>query len=402
VDELDSSPILKLEVLRDEVLRRNPTLAAMRHAWRAAIERYPQVVSLDDPTFSYGLAPATIGSSELGFGQKIDLSQRFPWPGKLRARGDAALNEADAAGEDVRATLLRLVEATDSAFYDFYYVHRAIEINDINRELLAELRAIAAARYSAGLVTKQDALQAEVAHEHLVHRGVVLERMRDVTVARINTLLNRSPATVLPSPPKTLPPPSALPFRQRLEEAALAGRPALRAQRSRITAREADVRLAQLEYFPNLTAWGTYNSLWEENERRPLGGVSINVPIQFGRLRAALDEARARLGQDKAVLERMEAEVRFELSAAADEVVEQTHVVHLYESSIVPAAEESLTAAQSGYESGANDFLTLIEAEKARMLAQLTHAEGLAEYHKARARLVRAVGISLEEVEGAR
>ena len=78
---------LKLDELRQEVLRRSPTLEAMESAWRAANSRYPQVTALDDPMFSYSLAPATIGVDRLDFGQKFELSQTFPWPGKLGLRG---------------------------------------------------------------------------------------------------------------------------------------------------------------------------------------------------------------------------------------------------------------------------------------------------------------------------
>jgi outer membrane protein TolC len=71
----------------------------------------------------------------------------------------------------------------------------------------------------------------------------------------------------------------------------------------------------------------------------------------------------------------------------------------LYATSIVPAAEESLAAARSGYEAATNDFLTLIQAEKSLLTAQLGQEEGLAAYHKARARLERAVGAPLDDVE---
>lgn len=385
-----------------EVIARNPGLAAMQAAWRAAVERYPQVTALEDPQFSYGLAPETIGNRRFDLGQRFDLSQKFPWPGRLSARGDAALREAEAAGEEVEATRLRLVEAAREAFHDWWYVHRAIEINDENQGLLAELQRIAEVRYTAGLASKQDALQAEVEHQHLVHQGVVLERMREVALARLNALLNRPPKTRVPLPPVAVRAPDRTPPREQLEAEALERRPVLRAQRLRIDARKADVRLAELEYFPDLTIGATYDSLWQEQELRPMGMVGINVPIQLERRRAALDEARANVHEAESQLDEASAEVLFEVSQAVDEVREQAHVVRLYETSIVPAAEESLAAARSGYESATNDFLTLIEAERTLLTARLAYQRGLAEYHKARARLDRAVGISPDGSEDGR
>ena len=396
----DGSGELNVETLVSEVLARNPSLAAMRASWQAAVERFPQVTALDDPQFSYGLAPETIGNRRLDLGQKFDLSQKLPWPGKLSTHGEMVLREAEAAGEDFEAERLRLTEAAREGFFDWYYVHRAIEINDFNRELLLEFRRIAETRYATGLASKQDALQAEVSHQHLAHRGVVLARMREVALERLNTLLDRPAKAALPPPPRTIRAPRPIAPLDRLESAAIAERPVLEAQRRRIEAREADVHLAELEYFPNLMVTATYNTLWGEEELRPMGGVGINVPIQLERRRAALDEARAKLQQARSLLDQKEAEVRFEVAKAAEELEEQTHVVRLYSTSIVPASQESLAAARSGYEAATNDFLTLIDAERALMLAQLAYEEGLSGYHKALARLERAVGKPVvEDVE---
>ena len=152
---------LSLAALRHAVLQRNPTITAMQHAWQAAVERRPQMSSLDDPTFSYALAPATIGSSRLDFGQRFELSQRFPWPGTLRLRGEVAQSEAQAASEDLKTVRLQLIEATQHAFYDYYFVERAIDINRVNQDLLLEFQRTAEFRYAAGLVPKQEVLQAE-------------------------------------------------------------------------------------------------------------------------------------------------------------------------------------------------------------------------------------------------
>ena len=395
----DEATELHLDILRREVLRRNPTLTAMQNAFRASVARYPQVTALDDPVFSYGLAPASVSSNDVDFGQRIELAQHFPWPGKLRLRGEVALNDAQAAEEDVEATRLQLIEATDQVFYDYYYVYRAIDINGINVELLLEFKSIADTRYAAGLGAKQDALQAEVEHQHLIHRRIVLEKIRAVTAERLNTLLNRPPETRLPPPPEGIDEVARMPLLPTLHAAALTHRPELRALAERVRARTADVQLAQREYFPDFTIFGIYNSLWQEEDLHGLTGVAFNVPLQLDRRQAALDEARARTQEMEARLEEEHARVLFQVSSAVQDAEEAARVTHLYATSIIPATEESVAAARSGYEVGTNDFLTLIVAEKALMLAQLSYQEALTEYHQGRARVERAVGLPLDEVE---
>ncbi len=390
---------LKLDELRQEVLRRSPTLEAMESAWRAANSRYPQVTALDDPMFSYSFAPATIGVDRLDFGQKFELSQTFPWPGKLGLRGQAAQSEAQAASEDIEVARLQLIEATERAFYDYYFVHRAIDINRVNQELLLEFKRITEARYGVGLVPRQDALQAEVEHQNLLHHGIVLERMRAVTAARLNTLLNVPPQSFLSPPPNNLTGVVPLSSGESLYAAALENRPELHALALRVQARTVAIELARREYYPNLTISGGYSSFWQEEKLRPFVGAGINVPLQRDRRKAALSEAQAREQQIKARLEEKRAQVLFEVSTAIEEVRESAHVVGLYASSIVPAAEDNLAAAHSGYETSTNDFLTLVTAEKTLMLAQLSYHQALAEYHQGLAQLKGAVGLPLDAVE---
>jgi outer membrane protein TolC len=384
--------------LVERVLARNPSLAAMQAAWRAAVERYPQVTALDDPDLEYGLAPYSI-STGFNVAQRFEASQRFPWPGRQKAMGEAALDDASAAGEDVHAMRLRLAEEAREAFFDLYYVYRALDINEANQELVLDLQKIAEERYATGLAAKQDALQAAVMHQHLVHRDVVLGRVKTVAEARINVLLNLPPETPVPPPPTRVSAPTSTPDADAMREQAVHNRPELAALADRLRAREAEVRVAELEYYPSLTAFGAYDSFWTERQLRPMVGVGINVPLQLERRRAAVDEARAAVLEADSLLRDERNQVLFEVTEAVSELAEQHHVLHLYGASILPAAEEALEAARTGYENDTNDFATLIEAEQAVIKARLGQEKALADYYKARARLDRAVGRGVDDEE---
>jgi outer membrane protein, heavy metal efflux system len=131
---------LTVDALVQEVLARNPTLAQMIAAWQAAGARYPQVTSLEDPSLETVLAPASIGSNSVDFGGRIGVSQKLPLGGKLALRGQVALAEANAAGNDVNDVRLQLIERANNAFYDYYLVERAQSVNNDNLKLLQEAR----------------------------------------------------------------------------------------------------------------------------------------------------------------------------------------------------------------------------------------------------------------------
>ncbi len=397
LEALEKSAELGLEELIESVLDRNPTLASMQRAYQAAVSRYPQVTALDDPMFSYGFAPKSIDSDRVDFGQKFELSQRFPFPGKLRLRGEAALEEAEAARSDFEAARDGLIEEAKRSYFDYYYAFRAIDINDVNLSLLEEFQRIAETKYAAGTASKQDALHAEVERYHLEHRGIVLERLRKFARARINTLLHRSPELALPPPPEAVEQPGSRAEVLVLREQAVNSRPELQALVHRLSSRRARLELAGKEYYPDFTVMGAYNSLWQNDDQRFLVGAVINIPLQFGRRRAAEAEALAKLGEIEARLAEGVDKVALEVTDAYDKLVESEHVVTLYRSKVIPSATENLEAAKSGYESSKVDFLALITAEKNLMLVELEYEQALTAYHQRVATLERVVGGSVGE-----
>lgn len=75
-----------------EAAQNNPNLKARYEDWLAALEKLPQVTTLEDPMFGY----TQFLQSDQYLAQLM-IEQKFPWFGTLRTRGDKAALEADAA-----------------------------------------------------------------------------------------------------------------------------------------------------------------------------------------------------------------------------------------------------------------------------------------------------------------
>lgn len=101
---------LQVEPLVSQIVARNPSIEAMSSAWQAASQRYPQVVSLDDPVLMSMIAPASFGSNLVSPAYVVGGSQKIPWLGKRAARGRVAQEEANAAMYDVQQTRLVVIE----------------------------------------------------------------------------------------------------------------------------------------------------------------------------------------------------------------------------------------------------------------------------------------------------
>jgi outer membrane protein TolC len=384
---------LPLDRLVAEVQRRNRSIAAMIAAWQAAAQKYPQAVSLDDPMFGSMLGPASIASNDVDFGWMVEGSQKVPWPGKRRLRGHVAQAEADAAFQDIEDTRLRLAEAAKLAFFDYFLVHRQQEMNAGNVRIMQQFRDIAQTKYESNLVTQQDVLQAEVELADLGRRKIELERMNEVAIARINTLLHRVPDHPLPAPPKQIDITDDLPSIATLRALALERRPDLAAQAARIRAEESAVELACKEFCPDLEFVARYDAFWQPAERdlRPQVGMNLNLPIQRDRRRAAVAEAVAKVTQRRAELEQRVDEIQNDVQASVARLNESRRVLQLYDGSILPAAQKNIESAQAGYVSGRVDLLRLIEAQRQLINYREKQYEAVADLHRRFAELERVL-----------
>lgn len=384
---------LDREALLREVAARNPSVESARQAHHAARARESRAEALPDPMLMYEFAPLSIGASDVPYGHTIRLSQTFPWPGKLSSRGDSARALAEASREDVDITKLDLALEASDLFDDYWLIARSLGVNAKHRKLLSELAASARAAYEVGRGSLQDPLQAEVEIAHLEHQEVVLTARRDAVRASLNALLHRSPEAPLPAPPEKLDVSEAAPApSRRLQEQALARRGELRRAGARVRAAEASIDAADTEYYPDLTLSGTYTTMFMAPEHQWMLGVELPIPIQRGTRAGAVDEASAFAAQQRSELSREADAIRRDVDVARSRVVEAIHVVRLYRRRLLPVARDQIAASRSGYQTGANDFSSVIGAEKNSFDVELAYFSALAELSRRRARLSRALG----------
>jgi outer membrane protein TolC len=405
----DSAPFagaaaLERAALVREVLARNPTLRAAHHAWEAALERFPQATALDDPMLGLAVAPQSFGSDRVDEGWRVDLSQRLPFPGKRALRGRSALAEAEAARGELASARLRLA-ALASQLYDQYYLQaRALEINTEHAALLEAFRRSALARYEAGEGLAQDPLRAETELGHLAHDVVAARTGLRLARQQLNALLHRAPDAPLPPPPAVLVPALAGhggdPPGDSIE--AVRVRPELQAAEARLRARQAELDLALREFWPDLAVNGAYDRLWQDEERelRALVGVSVELPLQLGRRRAALREARARLEEARAQRDQLADELLLALHSAHVQLEEDRHLVDQYRERFLPAARERVHAARASFEAGRAGFPELVEAERDLRRFELSAQQALVDLSRRGAELLQATGRvpGLEEI----
>lgn len=371
------------------VENRNPTLAAMQATIAAAQARTEQASALDDPMLMTRLAPASLGSGA-GPAYTLELSQRLPWPGKRDAKRELAAREQRVAQAD-RATLrLQLAGLTMMAFADYWRVARTLQLNQQSRQLWQEIRSISEAQYVVGKAGKQDVLAAELALQNVERVQLQWQHQWRNSRAILNGLLNCEPMAPLP-PPAEIVLPDRIPEWSRLQQLSLAHHPELASHESHIDAAEQEVRLAELNAYPDFELHAGYDRFWDDPGLR--GNIALLVNLPFGGNRdAAKREAEAKVLSGRFMLADKRNQLLQALSTAHAAFAEMLGTQGLYRDQLLPLADENQASALQAYRAGTGDFLHVLEAQRSLLDTRQGLLDTQAELLRDWAALAQAAG----------
>lgn len=391
-DPFAGNRTLELPALVAAVLERNPSIESARQAWRAAETGPRQQRAFDDPMIGYSLAPQSIDAADMRYGQVVEIGQRLPFFGKRGLRAAIAEAEARAAGGDYEGVRRGVALMAATLFAEYYAAFRAVEINDRHGQLLDEMLASAKASYVTGRIPQHTLVRVELQSAHVAHDGVEVSTATAIARAGINALLHRAPGAPLPPPPAAI---RATDLTTRAIDSvddAIAARPEVATARARIEAAASAVDLARREYFPDLTLGAEYNSMWDDEKHRTMVGVRIELPIQIGRRKAALEAAEAEAGSRRADLTSVIDTVAMEIETAKRRYHEALHVVEIYRERLLPAAHDVTTSARAAFTAATGEFGDVIDAEHELRDIELQYENAIASLATRRAQLEWSIG----------
>jgi len=398
----DSDSVLRnrlvLPELIQEVLARNPELAATRKQWEAATSRIAQVRSLDDPILSLQLwnvpQPFNVARTE---NHIFGLSQNLPFPGKLGLKGEVASRSADMTEQTVRAKERELVARLKQVYYDLFLAQKTIQIHHEQVELLRQFFEIANAKFRAGKGSQADVLKAQVELSLLQQQLPFLEHRRKTAGAMLNTLLDRDTS----SPLGLVQEPSQLPIEQPLDDLhtfALNDRPELKAAELDVQRSEQSRALAQRQYYPDFNVAVQRFQNYQATDG--FGAyVAMSIPFTFWtkpKYDAGVQEAAAAVAVAQAQQHNLENMTRFQVNDLLAKFRATDQVATLYRTTILPQAEQSLESARVGYRVGKGSFLDLIDAQRTWRGFQHEYFKSIVDRQHRLAELEQVVGITLD------
>ena len=381
----------------------NPQLQADFSRYKAALEAVVPARTLPDPRFTYRYfiqqVETRVGPQEQSFG----LAQTFPWFGKLQARSDIALENAMAKGQAFETARLKLFYQVQQAYYEYYYLARAIAVTEENIQLVRYIEQVARTKYKVAAAGHQDVIRAQVEQGKLEDRLRALQGLRSPIMAKLNTALNRPAGAELPWPTEG-------PRDERIEasdEQILSwlgqANPQLKALDHQIAAQKKSVELAGKDYFPDITLGvgyidtaGALMSGTADSGKDPVVVMaSVNLPIWHDKYRA--NQRQARASHLAAIKERLGAENTLvsEVHLVLYEFRDAGRKINLYRDNLILKAKQSLKVTQAAFMTDKANFLDLVDAQRMLLEFQLLYERALANSAGRLAQLEMLVGREL-------
>jgi len=241
-----------LDSLIVEALRNNPEIQAAYHNWKAAEHKIKQVTALPDPMLGYGYFGENIETRVGPQEQRLGLSQKIPFPGKLRGKGQVQSKHADLLKEKYEGTKREVKKSVKLVYYDLFWVDRAIQVINQEKTILENLETVARRKYESNLAPLQDVLKTQVEISKLIYRLYLLSQNRKSLTAKMNALLNRS-GDAEQAETQQVEPTELKYGLDELREMAQSSRQELLAAAIEIEKSKYERSLAKLDYYPDFT-----------------------------------------------------------------------------------------------------------------------------------------------------
>lgn len=397
-------PIESLPVLVETALANNPELKSSQARWQMYLAKVRQSGSLDDPMLMFKLQnllvrdPLSFGGKDPTTAKVVGISQQLPFWGKRGLREEMASHEAEAYRFSIDERKLELARMVKETYYKLYAVDNDLAIVAKNLRILQDFTTVAESRYAVGQGAQTDILKAGLERSKLLDMQISLKQQRTSLEAGLNYLLSRPGGTPV-GQVADFSLPQLKQSANDLRSLAEQQRPQLKVLNSQIEKARAAHKLARKELWPD------FNLSLEYMFRQPaMGdpgydmftvGLTFNLPIQRERRSAMIAESGSETTMAAEELSSLRNTIDYTINDSLSQLERRSRLVELYQSGIIPQAEQTLESSLINYRVGKVDFTTVLDSRVNLFNYERELYESKADYMMQLARLEAAVGSDL-------
>jgi outer membrane protein TolC len=399
-----SQPITALQDLLTEAERNNPQIRAARAGWQAAKEVPSQVSTLPDPQFtaqqvSVGSPRPFAGYTNSDFAYfGLGVSQDFPYPGKLRLRGEVAKRDADIVQQQYESARRSVLAGVKSAYFQLSALNKTDRILKSDGDLLQQVEKAADARYRSGMGNQQDVLQSQLEQTKLLREITTNDLDVAKLQAQLKELLNRSQSSPDIEPADLAETPLINTYDELLS-AAKVQNPEIAGAETMIDREKLRVDLARKDFYPDFNI----QYMWQRTDPAQFRAYymlsfGVKVPIYRNRKqRPELAEAEANLSRSRSEAETQAQQVAFELRNEYETAQKTADLLKIYREGLLPQARAEFQAGIAAYQNNRLDFQALLASFGDVLKLDEEYWQSEAQRETALARLEELTGQSLRD-----
>ena len=390
--------VVTLPQLLAEAERAHPAIKAEAQMIGAKRSRIPQVKSLPDPTVQAGwmgnIRPFSVQHLDPSSYRGISAMQEFPYPGKLKLRGEIAEKDVEVEQWNLEAVRRQIRAEVKSAYYELAAVDQALAVTQRNKNLLEKLARIAEEKYKVGKGLQQDVIRSQVEESRILQTFTLLNQRRRTLVAKLNSLILHPSDAALGS----LTPVQKAELNYSLEELTekgVANSPEIRRQEQVVEQSQYAVNLAQKEYYPDFRVGYDYQQRPEMPDMHGFN-VGVNIPIFYKKKqREGVREATFAVESGKQGREAIQTALLFQVKEQYLQAKASDELLTLYSKALVPQSALALESSMAAYQTGSLDFESLLANFQSVLEYEVNYYEELANYQKALVNLEQITGLDL-------
>ncbi len=394
-----------LEDLIINAIRISPKVELLKSKVDITRSRIEQSTNLPDPLLTLGIVNVPTNTfsfrQEPMTGKVIGITQAFPFPGGLSAKANAIAIDTLIAKHGVEDYKNEIRKNVSSLYYSLQAIREEKQIITKNRKLLNQILDVVKRKYEVSETSFQNIINVEVQITRLKDKLETILGKENGIVSELNAyLLQKANSPIITN---RLTPISKSVFSvQASIEVANKYRPFLKG----IKLYEKKYRLlqdvAEYSYYPNFQVSVNYTqrdySLAIGQNWNDIFSVVVGITLPLGYGGKYSSKVNETLYQQNFYREQYSSSIQI-LRQSTGKIIAELNALQkreiLISDSLLPQAEQGLSASLTDYQVGRIDFVNVINAENDILKIETELIEIRAEYYKSIAQLEFLIGTKL-------
>lgn len=381
---------ISIEEIIKEVINKNPEIKAAEKLYEAYKNRIPQSYFPANPSVEFERMYLPDSGEK-----NVLVKQELENPYKLLLMRSVYKKDADYYKKLYQARINEIISQTRKAFYGYFLATRYEKIFQETADLLRGFSKIAEVKYSVGHGQQIDALKAHVELSKTLNMLVTIKQEKETSRALLNVLMDREPENPL-ADPEDLEKKALESDFQTLRAKAIDLNPEIKAHKIEIDRSHKMLKLGRASWLPDfMFAYRTRSAMGSSMDNTYDISFGLSIPLFFTRNNSIIRQAGLEKQMAEAEYRAFSNKVSFELKDSFVKAQTNLRLIELYETSVLPQAEQALKIAQTSYQANNIDFIDLLDSVRTYLEFKMDYYAYIAEYNSWRAELEKLLGEKL-------